>query len=56
MLMNDISALSKVSIPSGSGYTAVALFQVTDSLADNITSMNLEVLSNSVSLGNINLK
>ena len=56
ILKNDISALSKVSIPSGSGYTAVALFQVTDSLADNITSMNLEVLSNSVSLGNINLK
>lgn len=56
ILKNDISALSKVSIPSGSGYTAVALFQVTDSLADNITSMNLEVFSNSVSLGNINLK
>ncbi len=53
MLRNDISALSNVSIPSGSGYTAVAVFQVADSVAENLSNMSLEVYENTVSLGTI---
>ncbi len=53
ILKNDISALSKVNIPSGSGYTAVALFQVADKVADNISSMSIEAYQNNTLLGTI---
>lgn len=56
ILKNDISALSKVNIPSGSGYTAVALFQVADKVAENISSISIEAYQNNTLIGTIPMK
>ncbi len=53
ILKNDISALSKVNIPAGSGYTSVALFQVADKVAENISSISIEAYQDNTLLGTI---
>jgi hypothetical protein len=56
MLSSDISALNNVSISAGSSYTAAAIFQVSDGLADNISSMSLTASINSTTLDTISIK
>ena len=53
MLKNDLVFLKDISVAAGSTYTAVVLFQIPDSLADNIAGGTLSVYHNNTSIGKV---
>jgi len=53
MLKNDLVYLDNVTIDSGSSYSAVVVFQVPLSSADNLTAATLSVYQNGTSIGQV---
>ena len=53
MLKNDLVFLKDISVAAGSTYTAVVLFQIPDSLADNVAGGTLSVYHNNTSIGKV---
>lgn len=56
LLKNDISGLKNISLAAGETYTAVAVFQVEESLAAQVSGSTLTITAGSTSLGTLTLK
>jgi hypothetical protein len=56
ILKNDITAMKDVTIAAGQSYTACALFQVSDTLADGASSATVSISYQGTDLGSISLQ
>lgn len=56
LLKNDITALNNVTIEAGQSYSAVAVFQVSEEVANNISKLSVGVYANGSSIGTVTLK
>jgi hypothetical protein len=56
ILKNDITAMKDVTIAAGQSYTACALFQVSDALADGASSATMSVSYQGTDLGSVSLQ
>ena len=56
ILKNDINGLKNVSLAAGENYTAVAIFQVEESVAGQVSGSKLAINSGSTSLGTVTVQ